>query len=88
MEIGQIVQGHLNEVLGLNKDISQERKKICYQCPLFSSKFGGICNNKLWLNIETGDVSTYPIDGYKSGCGCRINAKTTLSNSKCPVGKW
>jgi hypothetical protein len=29
MEIGNIVNGHVNELLGLNKDISEERMKIC-----------------------------------------------------------
>ena len=49
MEIGNIVKGHLNEVLGLSKDLKEERLKICYMCPLYSSKFGGLCNNKLYL---------------------------------------
>ena len=88
LEIGQIVKGHINEALGLEKDISQGRLKICYQCPLYSKKFGGLCNNKLWLNIETGDVSLTPQKGYKRGCGCRLSAKTTLPNAMCPIGKW
>lgn len=88
MEIGNIVRGHINEVLNLNSDISQNRLKICYQCPLYSTKFGGICNNKLWLNIETGDVSVIEKPNYRRGCGCRINAKTRLPNAACPLGKW
>lgn len=32
-----IVNGHINEVLGLNKDISQERLKICKTCPLYKN---------------------------------------------------
>lgn len=88
MEIGNIVKGHVNEMLGLNKDISEGRLKICYQCPLYSTKYGGLCNNRLWLNIETGDVSTIKKIGYKRGCGCRLNAKTSLPNAVCPIGKW
>lgn len=88
MNIGNIVTGHLNEVLGLNKDLVTERIKICKICPLFSQKFGGVCNSRLWLNVETGDVSLEAKPGYKRGCGCRLNAKLTLSNEKCPVGKW
>lgn len=88
MEIGNIVKGHLNELLNLNQDISQSRLQICYKCPLFSSKFGGMCNNRLWLNVSTGDVSTTSKTGYKRGCGCRLNAKTALLNATCPVGKW
>lgn len=88
MEIGNIIKGHLNEVLNLNKDISLGRLEICYECPLFSTKFGGLCNNRLWLNIETGDVSLEKKPGYKNGCGCRLKAKASLTNAVCPIGKW
>ena len=88
MGIGQIVKGHVNELLGLNKDISQVRMDICRRCPLFLNELGGICNPKLYLNVETGDVSTKKKDGYVNGCGCRLSAKTRLSGSKCPNGKW
>lgn len=88
MEIGNIVKGHINEALQLNKDISAGRLQICYNCPLYSTKFGGLCNNRLWLNVETGDVSMVKKAGYQSGCGCRLKAKTSLPNAVCPVGKW
>lgn len=88
MEIGSIVKGHVNEILGLGKDISEGRLIICYKCPLYSTKWGGVCNNNLWLNIETGDVSLTKKKGYKNGCGCRLLSKTTLSSAKCPLGKW
>lgn len=88
MEIGQIVKGHMNELLGLNKDISEERLKVCYSCPLYSTKFGGLCNNRLWLNPNTGDVSTSEQEGYIHGCGCRLLAKTKLPGASCPLKKW
>lgn len=88
MEIGNIIKGHFNELLGLNKDISEGRLQICWQCPLYSPKYGGLCNNKLWINLETGDVSTEQKEGYKRGCGCRLNAKTKLLNGSCPIDKW
>lgn len=88
MQIGQIVKGHVNEVLGLNKDISEERLKICYYCPLYSTKFGGLCNSRLWLNPNTGDVSTTKQEGYKNGCGCKLSYKVKNIDSKCPLGKW
>lgn len=88
MEIGNIVKGHINEALGLNKDLSKSRMQICYSCPLYSDKFGGLCNSKLWLNQLTGDISTINKPGYKNGCGCRLQAKTKLSNAVCPLGKW
>lgn len=88
MEIGQIIKGHINEILSLNKDISEERLKICYYCPLYSPKFGGMCNNRLWLNPNTGDVSTVKKDGYKRGCGCRLLSKTKVLEASCPLDKW
>lgn len=88
MEIGQIIKGHINEVLDLNKDISQGRVAICKRCPLYSDRLGGTCNDRLWLNVETGDVSITKKEGYKNGCGCRLSAKTRLVNARCPLGKW
>ncbi len=88
MEVGNIVSGHINELLGLNKNLSEERMKICLKCPIFSQKLGGICNNKLWINPKTDDVSLNKKPGYVQGCGCRLQAKTTLNNEHCPVNKW
>lgn len=87
--IGDILSGHLNELFGLNKDIASSRLKICRQCPLCKKTyFGLICNNKLWINPKTGDISNNKKDGYVNGCGCRLSAKTTEWNQKCPIGKW
>ena len=88
MNILDIANGHVKEILNLNQDLSSNRLKICYSCPLYSSKLGGTCNNKLWLNVNTGDVSMENKSGYKRGCGCRLLAKTRLPNAICPVGKW
>ena len=88
MEIGNIIKGHLNEVLGLGKDLKEERLKICYMCPLYNSRLGGICNNRLWLNVNTGDVSVIKKEGYEHGCGCRLLSKTRLANAECPLNKW
>ena len=88
MNILDIANGHVKEILNLSQDLSQNRLKICYSCPLYTARLGGICNNKLWLNVNTGDVSTKPKEGYKNGCSCRLLAKTRLANAKCPVGKW
>lgn len=88
MEVGKVVQGHINEVLGLNKDIKNIRLNICKKCPLYTPRFGGMCNNKLWYNVNSGDVSITYKDGYIRGCGCRLQAKTTLVDEKCPAGKW
>lgn len=88
MDIGNIIHGHVNEALNINEDLSKERLKICYECPLYSDKLGGLCNNKLWLNKKTGDVSLYQKDGYIRGCGCVLDRKVKNINSKCPAGKW
>ena len=65
MEVKNIIHGHINEIFNLNEDISKNRLKVCY-------KLGGICNNRLWLNVNTGDVSTTMKPGYINGCSCRL----------------
>jgi len=37
MNIGNIVQGHVNEMLGLNTNLAEARLKICRKCPLYST---------------------------------------------------
>lgn len=88
MNIGAIVKGHINEALRLNSDLSQSRLEICYDCPLFNPKFGGICDSSVWYNPETGDVSVIKKSGYVNGCSCRLQAKTRLPNASCPINKW
>lgn len=86
--IGNIVKGHINEILNVNEDISKNRLQICYRCPLYSTRLGGVCNSRLWLNPNTEDVSTTKKPGYINGCSCRLLAKTRLPEAKCPAGKW
>ena len=90
MGLSAILNGHTNELLGLNKNISLVRLNICKKCKLYknSSLLGEICNNKLWINPKNEDISTEYKDGYIKGCGCRLRAKTTLVNATCPIGKW
>lgn len=88
MTILDIAHGHIKEFFNLGKELSENRLKICHKCPLYSTKLGGLCNNKLWLNVETGDVSSTAKKGYKNGCGCRLYAKTRLANAVCPLNKW
>ena len=88
MEVGNIIKGHVNELLGLNKDISKERLKICKQCPLYLEDYGGQCNPRLYLNPETGEVSNKFRQGFYKGCGCRLQAKTRLPGASCPATKW
>lgn len=71
-----------------SKDISKERLQICYSCPLYTKQGGGMCNNKLWLNANTGDVSMSKQLGYVRGCGCLIHHKVKRPNAVCPANKW
>ena len=75
MGITNIVNGHLNELLG-NNEVMKD------------SFMGYVCSSKLWLNPKTGDISTERKDGYKRGCGCRLNAKVRDIKSSCPACKW
>lgn len=88
MQVFDIIQGHTNELLNINEELSKSRLKVCYRCPLYNNRLGGTCNNRLWLNPNTGDVSINEKEGYTRGCGCRLSPKTRLPNAKCPVGKW
>lgn len=88
MNVLDIINGHVREFANIGENLSNNRLKICYKCPLFSSKLGGVCNNKLWLNVSTGDISVNKKPGYINGCGCRLNAKTRLPQAVCPAGKW
>lgn len=87
--VKDILDGHTNEMLGLNKDISEPRLAVCKKCQLYKETvLGPICNSKLCVNVETGEISSSEKDGYVCGCGCRLKAKTTLHNSTCPLNKW
>lgn len=88
MGLQTIVHGHINEVLGKNKGLSEERMEICRRCPLYLDKMGGICNSRLFLNPQTDEVSTSKKLGYIKGCGCRLKAKTALNHSHCVANKW
>lgn len=88
MEIGKIIRGHANNILGLNVNLKEKRMEICKRCPLYSPKLGGVCNSRLYLNPETNKVSVSFKKGYMRGCGCVLPAKTTLPDAKCIAGKW
>lgn len=88
MDIKGIIQGHFNEVFNFNEDMSKNRLNICYRCPLYSPKLGGICNDKLWMNVNTGQISSIKKPGYINGCSCRLTAKTRVPEAKCPANKW
>lgn len=89
--VKNIIEGHINEFLGNKESLAKPRREICKKCPLYhTNTFWGWseCNSKLWLDPETGDVSTKEKAGYKKGCGCRIEAKITVASEHCPANKW
>ena len=61
---------------------------ICKECPLYSEKYGGYCDPKLWINPRTGQVSDVEMVGWVKGCGCRLMAKTRNKNNHCVLNKW
>jgi len=92
-QVKQIVTGHINELLNLEKRLYKKRKPICNACKLKTIvEVMGIqtelCNPKLYLNVNTNQTSEYPKEGYVKGCGCRVEASTRVKDKKCPVGKW
>ena len=45
-----IAEGHINELLGRNEDISQKRVAVCKNRPLLKYTLGGVFNYKLYMN--------------------------------------
>lgn len=87
--VKDIIRGHVNEALSLNKELSEQRMAICRACPLYlATSIGPICNSNLYYNTQTGDTSSLKKEGFIKGCGCRLKAKTTLKDSSCPTGQW
>lgn len=87
--IKNIISGHIKELFGQNQKLHEERIAVCRECPLYAEALLGIiCNDNLYLNPDTGDVSTKEKDNYIRGCACRLDAKTREEEESCPAGKW
>lgn len=52
-----ILQGHINEVLNREEDLSQSRLEICKQCPGFKNSvaFGPICDSTKYMSPDGTD---------------------------------
>jgi hypothetical protein len=92
-QITQIITGHVNELLNLEQKLYNERKPICNKCKLkikikIMDTHTEICNPNLYLNPETNEIIDYPKEGFKNGCGCRLEASTRTKDKICPLGKW
>lgn len=87
-QLGDIIEGHLNEVLKNNETLSESRLKICSVCPIGKQTAMGImCDSNKWMN-RYGEIAKEATPGYVRGCGCRMSAKSTLEHAKCVAGKW
>lgn len=89
--IKNIIQGHVNELLGNENALAVPRREVCRKCPLYHiNDFWGWaeCNSHLFMNQATGETSKDPVPGYVKGCGCRIEAKIRVAGEHCPAGKW
>lgn len=90
MGINQIIKGTVNNILDKEKDLYQDRIKICKDCKLYLADgiIGPKCNHQLYLNPETNEISKFPKIGFYRGCGCILSSKTRTKESKCPAKKW
>ena len=88
--ISQITKGFFNSLTSREDELFKERIKICRSCPLFKkdSVFGEICNEKLYINPQTGETSTTKKISYVNGCGCILRSKTRVPEASCILGKW
>lgn len=87
-QIGDIIEGHLNELLGRGMELKDARLKICEMCPIHKdSQIGLICDSSKWIN-KINEVRFQETPGFTRGCGCRMSAKTTMEHQHCIVNKW
>lgn len=64
---------HLKKLI---KDVSDERMKICTECPKNSVK----AKEDGYTSIRT--------DFHCTVCSCPLQKKTKSLHSSCPIGKW
>ena len=70
----QIFKGNLFDLLNINQGEAKAREEIaCSKC--FAS------------HTDEGYYTGW-CQKAKKGCGCKISAKTTLPDIKCPLGVW
>lgn len=66
-------------------DFAKKRKEICDKCLLNTND---VCNNSLYLNQETNELSFVKKPGYEKGCGCYLPSKQKNEYTHCPLKKW
>jgi hypothetical protein len=83
-----VIKGHVNELLGRERDLSETRMRICRSCPLFTDIMGGICDSKKCVDKTTNKLQYAPGENTICGCSCRLEAKSRLKKAKCVLDKW
>jgi hypothetical protein len=58
----------------VDKEIKEERRKICLECDEYMVKFKMIASGKF--------------TGMCGKCGCWLKPKTAIKDFKCPLEKW
>lgn len=85
----KIIQGHIKEMINAEEDLFKSRINVCKACPLYKrTTYGPVCNGNLYINPINKEVSLEEKKGFIRGCGCRLNAKTRVKESKCPADFW
>ena len=71
-------------------DYSDERMKICRECPLYKKTAAfEVCNSELYISeTDKQTVSDKPKTGFRRGCGCVLTKKVARPDARCIVGKW
>ena len=74
MKIIEILNGHINVVLGINSELSDYRiENACKKCRISHNEEGEFTNQCLKRN---------------GGCNCPLSAKTSKKDAKCPKSIW
>lgn len=88
MSITDIINGHINEILNKEENLSIKRMAICLKCPISKhTSLGLICDNTKWISKDD-QVSLEAKPGYTRGCNCRLQAKTRLPHNHCIINRW
>jgi hypothetical protein len=87
--MNQIIEGTINNLFNKQESLFNKRIKICEKCKLYIDHptFGPLCNNRLFINPITDEISNTKKEGFKKGCGCILRSKTRVVNAKCPINK-
>lgn len=90
MNVGQIINGHINEFFNKEQELYNKRIEICKTCPLYKKDniLGYICNPNLYVNPITKETSDEYKPGFYNGCGCRLSAAARTKDKRCPLGFW